>query len=738
MGRWGYRLFEGDQDIDIACDLGGAFDSKPILELSKMVNQTDMMAPQEARDFYQTEEYVGVLDAIIPKNRKMLDAGLGDKLFDKMRAEEKNPTLQAGGSYNMILVGALLMRAGAKIRDKDMEYLRELVPKTPSRPGFALPIFDEGFRDPGKIQFLAAMDHYKPGNPRSFQEPSCFLCGNIKSDIGHGLSKCGRCKYAFYCDKECQTSHWKIHKPICASHTTLITTLLPETADHHVPSPMDSDTGITSLEVSSTGSESTGSSLDMGVASEHLAHLSICPRSQRNEEILGSPLLTLSVLKTAPPAQFALIGADAMAAESASDSEEASKRLSSTRLFHNVAVPSSVFICGSQGSGKSNTLACLLENCLLPGPLGKLPRPLTGIVFHYDSFVSDSGGLPCEAAHLASSEGVRGMYSMISNVQVEALQLGDGDLNTRRMIDLMAVGEGSMPLYMHIVNRILRDLRIEQQKTGQRFDHARFKDELMRTELTVMQLAPLKQRLETLESFMPKKQSTMDKSRGKVHQQSTAGNSWTPQPGQLTIVDLSCPCVTAEMACSLFNITLSLFLEQNSSTGRVVALDEAHKYIKDTSAEARTLTENIISVIRLQRHLGVRVLISTQEPTVSPKLLDLCSVTIVHRFTSPDWLRTLRNHLAGVSYMSVTAGDEKDLDSEVGVGHPITLGGKDPVMELFAIIVGLRTGQALVFAPSAAIDVVDGDQLRRLAHRSLRVQVRSRLTGDGGRSVMAG
>ncbi|KAI8411684.1 hypothetical protein FOFC_08278 [Fusarium oxysporum] len=41
--------------------------------------------------------------------------------------------------------------------------------------------------------------------------------------------------------------------------------------------------------------------------------------------------------------------------------------------------------------------------------------------------------------------------------------------------------------------------------------------------------------------------------------------------GQLTIVDFSCPCVIPEMACALFNICLSLFLERGTSLGKVVA-----------------------------------------------------------------------------------------------------------------------------------------------------------------------
>lgn len=76
------------------------------------------------------------------------------------------------------------------------------------------------------------------------------------------------------------------------------------------------------------------------------------------------------------------------------------------RIFYNVATPSSVFICGSQGSGKSHSLSCLLENCLVPSEASILPKPLTGVVFHYDTFSSDTGGAPCEAAYLSSNQQV--------------------------------------------------------------------------------------------------------------------------------------------------------------------------------------------------------------------------------------------------------------------------------------------------------------------------------------------
>lgn len=398
-------------------------------------------------------------------------------------------------------------------------------------------------------------------------------------------------------------------------------------------------------------------------------------------------------------------------------------------FYYNVAAPSSTFICGSQGSGKSHTLSCLLENCLFQSDANELPRPLTGLLFHYDSFTSDDKGSPCEAAFLASHPNVnvrvlcaptntgfiKQTYQGLP-VTVEPLRIREQDLNTRRMKDLMAMSSGEkMPLYMHVVNRILKNQRIAQQDTpGAKFSYKAFLDQLKKEDLTEHQRVPLDQRLENLESFM-----------AKGNQQ---GNDWTPRAGQLTIVDLSCPCVTAEGAAQLFNICLSLFLEKDKSIGRVVALDEAHKYMGD-SPEASVLTESLLCTIRLQRHLAARILISTQEPTISPKLLDLCSVTVVHRFTSPEWLRALQKHLAGVSS-----------DKENGTVGQLVDGSAAPAQlnqSLLRQIVQLRVGEALVFAPSAMIAFNADHGVVKGSDIVLKLRVRKRVTHDGGKSIMA-
>jgi hypothetical protein len=54
------------------------------------------------------------------------------------------------------------------------------------------------------------------------------------------------------------------------------------------------------------------------------------------------------------------------------------------RIFLNTNIPFSAFVCGVQGSGKSHTTACILENALIPSPqLGRLERPLSASIFSY-------------------------------------------------------------------------------------------------------------------------------------------------------------------------------------------------------------------------------------------------------------------------------------------------------------------------------------------------------------------
>ena len=155
--------------------------------------------------------------------------------------------------------------------------------------------------------------------------------------------------------------------------------------------------------------------------------------------------------------------------------EDAQDEPQDNRLFLNTNAPWSAFICGSQGSGKSYTLSCMLEAALVPSKaamrLGKLPNPLAGLVFHFDKFTGSSTTQVCEAAYLssigvpvkilvslASYAKMRQVYTNLPGVPrdrqpiVQPMLFEQRHLNANRMKKLMAVEstEGSMPLYMEV------------------------------------------------------------------------------------------------------------------------------------------------------------------------------------------------------------------------------------------------------------------------------------------------
>ncbi|KAG4434572.1 hypothetical protein IFR05_009958 [Cadophora sp. M221] len=292
---------------------------------------------------------------------------------------------------------------------------------------------------------------------------------------------------------------------------------------------------------------------------------------------------------------------------------------------------------------------------------------------------------------------MKALYTQIPCVKVNPFKLQPKDLNISTMLTLMSVNKTeAAPLYMGIVTKILRDMA---SKTAEGFDYPEFRRQLDDAGLDRKQTEFLTQRLDLLESFLDLDGST-------VSPDFTAG--------EITIIDLSCPFVDASTACVLFKVGMGLYLESDSTVGKVIVLDEAHKYMTDTPAST-ALTESLMGVIRQQRHYGARVIISTQEPTISPKLIDLCSITIIHRFSSPEWLDVLKRHLPVF-----------DRD-----------GDKSNKADLLKKILRLKTGEALVFAPSAILGASDDAGERKVGTDTLfSMRIRKRVTWDGGKSIL--
>ncbi|KAH7101553.1 hypothetical protein BKA62DRAFT_703329 [Auriculariales sp. MPI-PUGE-AT-0066] len=372
-------------------------------------------------------------------------------------------------------------------------------------------------------------------------------------------------------------------------------------------------------------------------------------------------------------------------------------------VYVNSNTPSSGVVCGVQGSGKSHTVSCILENALLVDDRLATSQNHLQDFFHFDE---EDGDRACEAAYLGTSlddsdNGGHGRritvlasainianrqrtYGSLKNVNVQPLLLGEADITAHRLLALMGWSEENadkLPLYMHTILQIVREMGAEA------FSYSDFKERVAAEKFDKKQSLMLGHRLRILDGFVSPK--------------SRAIKSYFA-PGEMVLVDLTDPFLDGAMASILFDIVLSSFMGWKSSSGKIVVLDEAHKYL--TNNESSRLNRSIASIIRQQRHLATRVVIATQEPTVVPStILDLSSFIMCHRFSSPSWCSHLAKH--------VSTDDKAWFDD----------------------VVRLATGEALVFAPQAMVTKA----VSPLGTRALRVAVRPRLTSDGGASIMA-
>jgi hypothetical protein len=125
------------------------------------------------------------------------------------------------------------------------------------------------------------------------------------------------------------------------------------------------------------------------------------------------------------------------------------------------------------------------------------------------------------------------IYSCLPNVSVQELRLSQDNLNTKRMLSLMVARPGQagrMPLYLHTVMRVLRELRIRQQLQGGGFNYQEFKNAMRDERLTTEQSLPLQQRLDTLESFMVEQDTNARRPTNKARKSIEAHGSidWKP------------------------------------------------------------------------------------------------------------------------------------------------------------------------------------------------------------------
>lgn len=235
---------------------------------------------------------------------------------------------------------------------------------------------------------------------------------------------------------------------------------------------------------------------------------------------------------------------------------------------------------------------------------------------------------------------------------------------------------------------------------------------------------PLKLRIDLLESFLDL-QPKLRSSPASIKQK-----KWSPSPdyligasGELVIIDLTDPVVDVDSACVLFDTCLSIFVAQ-TTCAKVIALDEAHNYLTNDNTAAKQFTGKLLKSIREQRHQGTRIVIATQEPGLDTALLDLCSIIMVHRCSSPAWFTVLKKHVASI-YLN-----------NDGIQSGKELPNKSSEQAVFRQIVNLELGESLLFCPTAVVGLNNG-KLQMMVDQFVRFRTRQRITADGGRTRLA-
>ena len=329
-------------------------------------------------------------------------------------------------------------------------------------------------------------------------------------------------------------------------------------------------------------------------------------------------------------------------------------------LYLHTHIPFCMAAIGVQGAGKSHTLGCFLESCLLSNTvlsnnkIIRLQKPMTTLVLHYDlstTSVCESAGLLTPSPYIEEvNVSIPKSQAVILVSPTFYLQrkhfYGDyctvrpllfrwSSLTADHIKRLMCIKPGDNQLYIASFMSLLR----KYQRKDQVPDFTQFIEEVKQVCNVRGQSGPLDQRIVLLESIVAESFSNRDMFDESMDLQKAVTSNM-----KLITIDLTDPLLSKEDANSLFQVVTEQFRSAPVKGGKVLALDEAHKFMDGVKSDG--LSQSIVNVARLMRHDGIRLMVSTQSPmALAPELLELVSVAVLHHFHSRNWWDYLRQKL---------------------------------------------------------------------------------------------
>jgi hypothetical protein len=355
-----------------------------------------------------------------------------------------------------------------------------------------------------------------------------------------------------------------------------------------------------------------------------------------------------------------------------------------------------ISLFGVQGFGKSYTLGVIAEMASAANPrINVLPSPLATVIFHFhksdayapeyvtavhpnqktseiERLLAEYGAKPkgLEDVVLLTPEAkVEDRRQEYPGVVVEPIKFSSSELGAESWKFLLGA-YGNEALYIRQLIAIMRRHRDALTL------------EVFRREIEDADLSKAARRLAEDRLALAEPYIDDDKRLGQLL-----------HPGRTVIVDLRDEWIEKDEALGLFVVMMQIFAASRydgKEFNKLVVFDEAHKYISESS-----LIAQVVETIREMRHQATSVIIASQDPLSVPRaIIELTSVMILHRMTSPQWLKHLRSAIVSLNEVQDSA------------------------------VTSLQPGEALVWSQRSTDN--------RFALRPQKITVRPRFTQHGG------
>lgn len=310
-----------------------------------------------------------------------------------------------------------------------------------------------------------------------------------------------------------------------------------------------------------------------------------------------------------------------------------------------------ISLFGVQGFGKSYTLGVISEMATKAVEnINVLPSPLATVIFHYhksDAYAPEYasavrpngktreidllrekyGAGPAALADvvlLSPGARVEDRKREFPGVDVRPIKFSSGELGAEGWKFLLGA-YGNDSLYIRQMVQIMR-----RHRQGLTLDT--FKQEIANSQLPPGSRNLADMRISFAEPY--------------IDDEAKLGELL--RPGRTVIVDLRDEWIEKDEALGLFVVMLRIFAASKDASGadfnKLVVFDEAHKYITESD-----LIGQVVETIREMRHQATTVVIASQDPLSVPRaVVELTSILLLHRMTSPQWLKHLKSAISAL------------------------------------------------------------------------------------------